>query len=76
MFVEMKSQQVSAHVSRHEVCLSARAMTILPDHHSIAISARPMSEASVREQGDQITEGRFEPQMVDNCVNTGTDLMD
>ena len=30
----------------------------------------------MREQGDQITEGRFEPTMVDTCINTGTELLE
>jgi len=45
-------------------------MTARPDRESIGISARPLSECSVREQGDQVTEGRFEPQMIDTHMNT------
>ena len=48
----------------------------MPENHSIAVSAKPMSEASVRDQGDQITEGRFEPDMVNTGIGTGTDLID
>lgn len=48
----------------------------MPDKESIAVSARPLSEASVREQGDQITEGRFEPAMVDTQVNTDRRFFD
>lgn len=48
----------------------------MPEAHSIAISAKPISEASVREQGDQITEGRFEPVMVDTQMNTDRKFLD
>ena len=48
----------------------------MPDRESVGVSARPLSEASVREQGDQITEGRFEPQLVDTQVNTERKLLD
>ena len=47
-----------------------------PEHYSIAISAKPLSEPSVREQGDQITEGRFEPATVDTGIGTGQELID
>ena len=52
---------ISAHVTQNEVCLSARTLTVMPEKESMGCSARPLSEASCREQGDQITEGRFEP---------------
>ena len=71
----VKSQQISAHVMQHEVCLSARTRTIRPEAQSIAVSAKPISELSVREQGDQITEGRFEPNKIDTCIGTGSELM-
>lgn len=48
----VKSQQISAHVMQHEVCLSAKTRTVGPEMRSNAVSARPMSEVSVREQGD------------------------
>ena len=35
----------------------------------------PMSEPSVRDEQDQITEGRFGPIMVDTQINTGNDLL-
>ena len=72
----VKSQMISAHVTQNEVCLSARTLTVMPEKESMGCSARPLSEASCREQGDQITEGRFEPQMIDTAIGTGTDLLD
>ena len=66
----MRSMKLSAHVSQCEMNLSARTLTALPDRESIGVSAKPISEASVREQADQVTEGRFEPIMIDTTVNT------
>ena len=48
----VRSAALSAHVTLHGVNLSARTLTALPDKESVAISARPLSEVSVREQGD------------------------
>ena len=49
---------------------------MMPDKESIGVSAKPLSEGSVREQGDQVTEGRFEPIMIDTHVNTDRKLLD
>lgn len=72
----MRSARVSAHISQHEVNLSAKTLTVLPDKESVGVSAKPMSEVSVREQADQVTEGRFEPKQVDTQVNTDRKLLD
>ena len=48
----MRSEKLSAHVSHREMNLSARTLTAPPDRDSIGVSARPISEASVREQAD------------------------
>lgn len=76
IYRSVKSQKISAHVAQNEVCLSARSATKGPDCHSMAVSAKPMSEVSVREQGDQITEGRFEPDKVDTGIGTGQELIE
>ncbi len=72
----MRSARVSAHISHHEINLSAKTLTVLPDKESVGISAKPISEVSVREQADQVTEGRFEPRQVDTQVNTDRKLLD
>lgn len=61
----VRSEKISAHVSGRDLGLSARTQTQVPERESIGVSAKPISEISVREQGDQITEGRFEPAMID-----------
>ena len=48
----VRSQALSAHVTMHGVNLSARTLTNMPDKESVGVSARPLSETSVREQGD------------------------
>ena len=35
-----------------------------------------MSQRSVREQADQVTEGRFEPQMMNQGLNTDSKLLE
>ena len=35
-----------------------------------------MSEVSVREQGDQVSDGRFDPRIQDAQVETGRELLD
>ena len=70
------SRKLSAHVSQRDINLSARSMTQLPDKESIGVSAKPISEISVREQADQVSDGRFEPVMVNTQVNTDRGLLD
>ena len=48
----MRSEKISAHVSKADQQLSARTMTAQPEIHSVGLSAKPISEASCREQGD------------------------
>ena len=43
---------ISAHLTQNDVCLSARTLTVMPEKENIALSARPLSEVSMREQGD------------------------
>ena len=74
--VSMHSMQVSAHVQGEDVALSARSPPPEVDKASVAISAKPMSDVSVREQGDQVSEGRFDPRIQDAQVDTGTELLD
>ena len=76
MSVSQKSAHVSAHVSQHSVMVSNRTQTARPDRESIGVSARPISDLSVREQGDQVTDGRFEPTMVDMPGQTDANLLD
>ena len=59
-----------------DVALSARSPPTEVDKASVAISAKPMSEVSVREQGDQVSEGRFDPRIQDAQVETGRELLD
>ena len=48
----------------------------MPDRESIGVSAKPISEISVREQADQVTEGRFDPKQVDTQVGTDMKLLE
>ena len=57
----MHSAKNSAHVSQKSIMVSARTQTAVADRESIGVSAKPLSELSVREQADQVTDGRFEP---------------
>ena len=72
----MRSEVVSAHVSQKDAGLSARTRTEIPDQISQGVSAKPMSQRSVREQCDQVTEGRFEPHMINQGLNTDSKMLE
>ena len=72
VIASMRSAAVSAHYEeKHEINLSAKSLSVPPDAVSIGMSARPLSQVSVREQGDQVSEGRFATKTV--ARGTGTD---
>ncbi len=67
--VSVKSEILSAkQVSQENVAISARTQTAPPDQESIGVTAKALSIISVRDQADQITEGRFEVTVADGLA--------
>lgn len=69
--ISVRSQMLSAFFpDRYDAANSPKTATQGPDVMSVGLTAKDLSVRSMRDQGDQITEGRFDPHKFETGLNT------